>query len=294
MADRIERAFDLHRDLPALLALVANARASSHPHAFLHPGGLQWLLRRLGRGSFAVRQWAGENGLAGALIDDSGYVLVQAATGSLTDHLWLLGQAEEHLRGRATAAAEVSAWDGDPELVSALRSLGYEPSGSFGHELTVDCSGDHIDPALPDGFSMGQCDPARDDAYVELHRAAWSTWAPSTYDRAMHEVVTAMPDFDRALVPIVAAPDGRLVASCIGWFDPRTRTTEIEPLATRPEFRRLGLARAIVGEVVRLSALRDAKTVMVWGVSANPAAIGLYESAGFRSRRILREYRRML
>ena len=294
MADGIERAFDLHRDLPALLGLVANARAASHPHAFLHPGGVQWLLRRLGHGSFAVRQWTNGTGLAGAVIDDSDYVLLQTATGSLEDHLWLLGVAETDLRGLAARSIEVSAWDEDRDLVSALRSLGYEPSGTYGHELTVDCAGDHPDPALPDGFSMRHLGSELDDAYVELHRAAWSTWAPSTYDRAMHDVVTAMPDFDRALVPIVVAPDGRLAASCIGWFDPRTRTAEIEPLGTRPEFRQLGLARAVVDEVVRRSARRGAKTVVVWGVSANPVAVRLYESAGFRSRRILREYRRTL
>jgi hypothetical protein len=33
---------------------------------------------------------------------------------------------------------------------------------------------------------------------------------------------------------------------------------------------------------------------MVWGVSANPVAVQLYESAGFRSGRVLREYRRGL
>ena len=153
----------------------------------------------------------------------------------MADHLWLLGKAEEQLRGRAAQSIEVSAWDHDRAFGSALRSLGYEPSGTYGHELTVDCAGRHHDPTLPDGFSMRQCDPDLDDAYVELHRAAWSTWAPSTYDRTMHDVVTAMPDFDRALVPIVAAPDGRLVASGIGCFDPRTRTTEIEPLGTRPD-----------------------------------------------------------
>jgi ribosomal protein S18 acetylase RimI-like enzyme len=293
-ADRSERAFDRHRDLPTLLALVANGRASSHPHAFLHPGGLQWLLRRLGHGAFAVGQWTDATELAGAVVDDAGYVLLQTATGSLEDHLWLLDHAETRVRGRGATSIEISAWDSDAELVAALRSRGYEPSGTYGHELTFDCAGDPPAETLPDGFVMRHLDAKLDDAYVALHHAAWSTWAPSTYDRAMHDAVTAMPDFDRTLVPIVAAPDGTLAASCIGWFDPRTRTTEIEPLGTHPVFRRLGLARAIVREVVRRSALRGARTVMVWGVSANPAAVSLYESAGFRGRRILREYRRTL
>jgi ribosomal protein S18 acetylase RimI-like enzyme len=141
---------------------------------------------------------------------------------------------------------------------------------------------------------MRWLEPKLDDAYVELHRAAWSTKAPSTYDRQMHSSVTAMPDFERELVPIIAAPDGTLAAYCIAWFDPRTQTVEIEPLGTHPEYRRLGLGRAIVQEVLRRSAARGARSVMVWGAHKNDVALHLYESAGLRSRRVLREYKRAL
>ena len=110
----------------------------------------------------------------------------------------------------------------------------------------------------------------------------------------MHDIVVTMPDFRRELVPIVSAPDGRLAAYCIAWFDPRTTTTEIEPLGTHPEFRRLGLGRAIVNEVFRRSAEHRAALVMVWGVPENDVAFHLYTSAGMRSRRVARQYRRAL
>ena len=170
-------------DLPVLLRLVADARASGHPHACLHPGGLQWLLRKVGQPDFQV--WSS-----------------------------------------------------------------------------------------PDG------------------RAAWSTVAPSKYDATAHDAVVSMPQFDRTLVPVVAAPDGTLAAYCIAWFDPVTRTSEIEPLGTRPEYRRLGLARAVSLEAVRRSAERGAESVLVWGVGDHRTA--LYESAGFRGGRVLREYARRL
>ena len=101
-----------------------------------------------------------------------------------------------------------------------------------------------------------------------------------------------MPDFDRALVPIAAAPDGTLAASCIVWYDPVTRTSEIEPLGTHPAYRRGGLARAVSVEAVRRSAERGATSVLVWGVGDH--RIALYESAGFRPQRVLREYARAL
>lgn len=294
MADLSERGFDRERDLPALLALVGRARTSSDPHAFLHPGGLQWLLRRLGREGFAVLRWLDGDTLAGYAVDDHGYVMIQAAVSSLDRHLSLLGHAEAHLRERGGAAIEVSVWDEDRELLSTLKQLGYEPSGTYGDELVHASIAAPRRPKLPDGFSMRWLEPELDDAYVDLHRAAWSTWAPSTYDRQMHASVTSMPDFERELVPIIAAPDGTLAAYCIAWFDRRTQTTEIEPLGTHPEYRRLGLAHGIVQEVLYRSAERDAKSVMVWSVSTNPEARRLYESSGFRSQRVLREHRRTL
>ena len=283
----MEREFDRERDLPPLLALVAEARASGHPHAFLHPGGLQWWLRKVGSPGFAVRLSP-----EGLLLEDAGYVVVQAVSTSVDAHLRLLREAEERLRERGATSIEVTAGDDDGELVAALRSRGYTPSGTEGKELICRAdSGPHA-PALPEGFSMRWLEPGLDDAYVELHRAAWSTIKPSTYDGAAHATVLAMPDFDRALVPIVAAPDGTLAASCIAWFDPVTRTSEIEPLGTHPRYRRRGLARAVSVEAVRRSADRGATSVLVWGVGDH--RIALYRSAGFHPGRVLREYARTL
>lgn len=292
MAELTEDPFTRGGDLRPLLAMVAGARASRHPHAFLHPGGLQWLLRRLANESFTVRLWRDGAAPAAAIVDDAGNVMLVSADPSLERYLWLLDRAEAGRRERSDGAIEISVWDGDHELLSAIASRGYAPSGTLGYELVNDRVSTSVTPRLPDGFRMGWLEPALDDAYVELHRAAWSTRAPSPYRRALHDAVTAMPDFDRRLVAIATAPDGTLAAYCIAWLDPLARTVEIEPLGTRPEFRRLGIGRAIVDEVVRRAAERDAASVLVWGTGTNPIAVHLYESAGFSSRRVLREYRR--
>ena len=295
MSDLMERGFDLQRDLPELLAMVGRAYADSDPHAFLHPGGLQWLLRRLGRReTFAVLRWMDSDAVAGFGVDDGGYVMIQAAGPSLDQHLALLDQAEARARQSGQAAIHVSAWDHDRELFAALALRGYEVSELNGHELVCELPGEQSAPRLPTGFSMRWLEPELDAPYVELHRAAWSTRAPSDYDARMHASVTSMPDFERQLVPIVAAPDGTLAAYCIAWFDSRSRTVEIEPLGTHPDYRRLGLGRAIVEEVKRRSAARGARSVMVWGAHNYDVAIHMYESAGLRSRRVLRDYKRRL
>jgi ribosomal protein S18 acetylase RimI-like enzyme len=285
--------FDRSRDLAELLWVVGRARASSDPHAFLHPGGLQWLLRRLGGKTFAVRRWMRGGLLAGYAVADTGDVMVLPLGSSLDDYLALIDAEEAQARRVGGTAIEVSAWDEDREMIAALTERGFEASGTYGHELVRELTGPIPPPALPEGFAMRWLEPELDSSYVELHRAAWMrNGVPSTYQREMHDLVVSMPDFRRELVQIVAAPDGRLAAYCIAWFDPRTRTTEIEPLGTHPEFRRLGLGRAVVNGVFRRSAERGASSVMVWGAHGNDVAFHLYESSGMRSMRVEREYRR--
>jgi GNAT superfamily N-acetyltransferase len=182
-------------------------------------------------------------------------------------------------------------WEHDDDLAALLASRGYATSDRDGYELVADASLPAV-AVLPDGFRMISLTPALNERYVALHRAAWSRpGRPSTYDREQHERVTAMPDFRYELVPIVAAADGSLAAYCMSWFDPRSRSVEIEPLGTHPDFRRRGLARAIVHEVRRRAAALGASSVLVWGSSELPDAKALYESAGHRSRRMLRDYR---
>jgi mycothiol synthase len=290
------QAFDLRSDLPALLDIVAAGRIARGSD-FLHPGGLQWLLRRLVNPDFAVTLWRDGDALVGYTVVDGGYAIVGCAPEHADRRLDILGATEDRMREAGTASIEVSLWDHDAALRDALAARGYAPRGTSGPELVYDAPIPPT-PALPPGFAFVPFDPSMDDAYVEVHRDAWSTISPSTYRRELQDAVAGMPDFRRDMVPIVAAPDGTLAAYCIGWLDPRTRSVEIEPLGTRPRYRTLGLAHAVVAEVIRRGYERGSTSVLVWGVvsgaHANLAAFRLYRSSGMHSARALTEYSRSL
>jgi GNAT superfamily N-acetyltransferase len=294
MPDLTDGGFDVKRDLPELLAMVGRARVSD-PHAFLHPGGLQWLLRRIGLDTFAVRRWMIDDELAGFAVADAGYVMVVPRGPALEDHLALIDMEHELAARKGAEAIEVTAWEADRSMQGALAERGFEASAVYGHELVCEVVDPLPAPALPAGFTMRWLEPGLDASYVELHRAAWMrNGVPSSYTQQMHDTVVTMPDFRRELVPIMAAPDGTLVAYCIAWFDPRTQTVEIEPLGTHPDYRRLGLGRAIVEEVKRRSAALGARSVMVFGGHNYAVAMHMYESAGLLSRGVLRDYKRTL
>ncbi len=287
--------FDRDHDLARLLDLVAVARMARGSD-FLHPGGLQWLLRRLVNPDFEVSLWAEDDVAIAYSVVDAEYAMLGLAPEHAKRRLELLATVEDRMRSAGRASIEISVWDHDRLLREAIAERGYVASGTSGPELVYGAPKPPSAPPLPPGFAFVPFEPSIDDAYVEMHRDAWSTIAPSPYRRELHDAVTAMPDFRRDMVPIVAAPDGSLAAYCIGWLDPRTNSVEIEPLGTRPRFRALGLAHAVVAEVIRRGYEHGATSVLVWtslsGSHANLPAFELYRTSGMKDTRTLREYRR--
>lgn len=257
------------------------------------------MLRKLVEPGFSVHVcWLGSE-LGGFVVLDGEYAMPHADPKQL-DVRELIHWAEDHGRATNLGSLEVSVWDDDADLLGAMKASGYTPSGTFGSELFWRLEEEPPRATLPSGYAFMGFTAAMDDAYIEMHRDAWSTIRPSPYRRDLHDLVTTMPQFDRSLVPIVAAPDGTLAAYCIGWYDPVSRWTEIEPLGTRPAYRGLGLARAVVREVIHRSWERGAQAVMVWSTDprstahVNEPAWRLYTSSGMRPERVLREYRRAL
>jgi predicted acetyltransferase len=83
------------------------------------------------------------------------------------------------------------------------------------------------------------------------------------------------PKARRDLKIAVAAPDGSFVSFCGMFYEPVNRYAYVEPVATDPVYRRLGLGRAAVLEGIRRSA--DLGAIMAF-VGSNQK---FYLSLGF-------------
>jgi GNAT superfamily N-acetyltransferase len=136
-------------------------------------------------------------------------------------------------------------------------------------------------PVLPDGFRFRTADEAGPQAAVQAHVDAW---APSTYSAEGYEGVRRTPPYRGDLHVLVEAPDGTMAASTIMWLDEANRTAQFEPVGTHPDYRRLGLGRAMLLHGMHLAREAGAKhmTVVCLGAPGHPAARGLYYSLGFR------------
>jgi GNAT superfamily N-acetyltransferase len=175
-----------------------------------------------------------------------------------------------------------------------LETRGYSQSG-IELELVADTSSEPEVPSLPEGFMFATLNDVSDETYIEGHVAAWSDRRPSRYRRELHDAVRRTPQFRPDLVTIALAPDGTVASYCIGWLDERSATLEIEPLGTHRDYRRLGLAHAVVKEVQHRAWANGAKHVLVWNnPNTNPAAYGLYTGADMPPNRTLIELSKKL
>jgi mycothiol synthase len=81
---------------------------------------------------------------------------------------------------------------------------------------------------------------------------------------------------------VAIASDGQIGAFCIVWMDPVNKVGLFEPVGTHPDYQRKGLGKAVMVEGLRRLQAGGMKQAIVSTFEDNPAAIGLYESVGFR------------
>jgi ribosomal protein S18 acetylase RimI-like enzyme len=136
-------------------------------------------------------------------------------------------------------------------------------------------------PVLPAGFRFRTADEAGPEAAVRAHLDAWT---PSPYTAQSYHDVRRTAAYRGDLHVLVEAPDGTMASSAIMWLDEANKTVEFEPVGTHPDYRRLGLARAMMLHGMHLARAAGAThaTVVCLGAPGHPRARGLYYGLGFR------------
>lgn len=135
-------------------------------------------------------------------------------------------------------------------------------------------------PVLPDGYRfLSATDVPRFDA-VKVHQAAWG--APIFTESSLARLEQTWP-YRQDLHVLIQAPDGKVVATAIVWFDNQTGIAEFEPVGTHPDYRRKGLGRALQLHGMHKAKEAGANRMLVacLGGSAHPAAKNLYRDVGF-------------
>lgn len=135
-------------------------------------------------------------------------------------------------------------------------------------------------PALPKEFTIRQLAGAAEvDAYAVLHRA---TFESTAITGAWRQRTLSAPHYLRDLDLVAVAPDGTLAGFCVCWLAPDRTCGQIEPAGVHPDFRRLGLARALQHEAFRRLRAHGATAALVEPLAGDTPATRAYADVGFR------------
>jgi ribosomal protein S18 acetylase RimI-like enzyme len=233
--------------------------------------------------------------VAAAIPDRPGDLAIQVDPRSRWVEDAVLAWAERHLARidqDGTRVLDTWAYHWDTDRRARLEGRGYLPvPGSF-WQVRRRATSQPVDPEpLPPGYTVRAAGRAWDEAqrWVQATNAVFGqATTGEEYWSFLHS-----PSFDPELHIVVEAPDGSVAAFAGLTLDGANRTATLEPVGTREQHRRLGLARVAILEGLRRVVDRGVDWVHVanWGTAA---AAHLYQAVGFEQYTTQVAWRRVL
>jgi GNAT superfamily N-acetyltransferase len=199
-------------------------------------------------------------------------------------HLWeeMLIYAKDALA--KNGKFQVIILDGDVDIQEIAMRNGFYPTQEKDCDAIYPIDIDKIHYALPEGFTI----TSMADTY-DLYKYGQVLWkgfdheangeGPFIFKQAElpeWEIGFKRPNCNLDLKIAVVAPNGDFVSYCGMWQDNASKSALVEPVATDPAYRKMGLGKAAVLEAVRRCGNLGAKRAFV-GSSQQ-----FYYSIGFR------------
>jgi len=194
----------------------------------------------------------------------------------------LVDYAERTFRGKSTRedrdylALFINEFDKNLESVAEKR--GFKKRSDHSEEISQIVLDRPIpEIPLPEGFSIQSL--ADENDFHKINQVLWRGFnhegpAPEEELQSRREMQQA-PNFRKDLNIVVVAPEGHFVCYSGIWYVDSNRVAYVEPVATDPEYRRMGMGKAAVLECVRR--VRELGAEIVWVGSGQE----FYRSIGF-------------
>ena len=199
---------------------------------------------------------------------------------------WAVKRAEEIGKGQGERIQlRVHRPAGDAGLITLLERHGFVREAGCSLRFTRPLDEPIPEPVLPPGFTIrAVAGEAEVEARVVLQRDAFGTSRQTVESRL---AFMRDPAYILDLDLVAVAPDGTRAAFIVGGIEPDEdlpggpRHGFTDPIGTRPSFRRLGLARALLLEASRRLQARGVEIVEVSTDSGNTATQALLASVGY-------------
>ena len=169
--------------------------------------------------------------------------------------------------------------DGDREFGRSAISQGFRPTQKRWQSSALDI--DKLQSfSLPEGFSFVSM--ADDWSWQQYNRVMWRGFdheGRAAYDEetiAVRKQMLSSPMIMPELVVCAVAPDGNYVSHCGMWYQPGDGYCYVEPVVTDPEYRKMGLGKAVVLEAIRRCGALGAEQAVVGSSQQFYYSIGFY------------------
>jgi predicted N-acetyltransferase YhbS len=175
----------------------------------------------------------------------------------------MLDYVEQEMRGERDGRQFVRAWciDSDRAFADELARRGYRRVPGEDRPLCIIDLNGPLEYTVPEGFRLQSL--AEDNDLAKINRCLWRGFNhEGEADDSVLEGrkrTQSGPHFRHDLTMTVVAPNGEYVAFAGSWIEPRRRYAQVEPVATDPDYRRMGLGRAAVLEGMRRCAAEGAR-----------------------------------
>jgi predicted N-acetyltransferase YhbS len=177
--------------------------------------------------------------------------------------------------GRVYLALFVNETDSELEALAEERGFAKWQDSSEEHSrMVLDRPVPEI--SLPHGFSLKSL--ADENDFHKINRVLWRGFnhegpPPEEEVQSRREMQRA-PNFCKELNIVAVAPEGHFVSYSGIWYVEANRIAYVEPVATDPDYRRMGLGKAVVLECIRRVMTLGAKVAWVGSGLAFYKAIG--------------------
>lgn len=272
-------------DMPLLQSTVAAWIAEAGRWAYDHIGELPHRVHENLRGrdvSQLVRLWDADGVLSGITIagrfGNAFDCFVAPALRGTPFESALLTYAAETTR-HVSGAKEIltDAFDRDEVRARLLAGLGFERFRVWDDVRERPLTGLPTG-TVAEGFTVR---PARRSDAAGLAEARNRSFDGAGWTEAAYAEFMTAPGYDPAREIVAEAPDGRIAAFTVYWTDEINGLGHFEPVGTHADFRRLGLAAAVMRHAMEEMRAQGVTRATVNHNAENLAARALYERLGF-------------
>jgi ribosomal protein S18 acetylase RimI-like enzyme len=274
-----------------MLDLLAAGRKADNGTYYVHRGDLQWWLSYnddpADEWKSRVRLWVdGDQLLGWSLLSPFAWKAfdVYAAPflrGTEAEREMLAWAVDQLSAGDYTQTVWVA--EDDDFRVRWLTENGFAPREGYMHLLTRPLADPLPAAPLPDGFharsSRGPTDAERRS--IASHAAFESSKSIEEYTARTLRFMQS-PVYVNEHELFLVTPQEEVAAFCCIWTDDLNKMGYFEPVGVHPNYQRRGLGKNLLLEGLRRLQSEGMTAASVCAESENPAALGLYESAGFQ------------